>query len=419
MTIEPDSWEYLYKERWNKTIVKEAYAHPAKFARGVTRKMYDHAIENGWIASGSLVLDPFCGVALGALEARLHGLRWVGVELEQRFYELAQANLAKWDGELSAFENMGSASILHGDSRRLREIIRESADVVVSSPPYAETRIDGKGDEGSSNLRNADGSYLRGSEGWKARKAIGDRYGAHPANLGNMKGSDFDAIVSSPPYADMLGKTDAPRESDRQHRISIGRDPDSPGSHNMHNYSKDERNLGNMKNSDFDIVVSSPPYGEIAQSGGTRNLIEHGTGLTGGARSFSEYGDTEGQLGKMSVKQPETGFWYAARQIVSECYALLRPGGHAIWVVKDYLKDKKVVPFCEQWRLMCETTGFETVCQHRAMQVEVYNSQPDMFGNVTQKVIQRKGFFRLQLERKGLPPIDWEMVICMQKPTNK
>ena len=34
-----------------------------------------------------------------------------------------------------------------------------------------------------------DGSYVRGSEGWEARKALDSRYGASEAQLGNMTGS--------------------------------------------------------------------------------------------------------------------------------------------------------------------------------------------------------------------------------------
>ena len=63
----------------------------------------------------------------------------------------------------------------------------------VSSPPYASARIDGNGDEGASGLRNPDGSYLRGSEGWEARKSLGGRYGDTEGQIANDPGSFWDA----------------------------------------------------------------------------------------------------------------------------------------------------------------------------------------------------------------------------------
>ena len=63
----------------------------------------------------------------------------------------------------------------------------------VSSPPYASARIDGNGDEGASGLRNPDGSYHRGSEGWEARKSLGGRYGDTEGQIANDPGSFWDA----------------------------------------------------------------------------------------------------------------------------------------------------------------------------------------------------------------------------------
>lgn len=50
-----------------------------------------------------------------------------------------------------------------------------------------------------------------------------------------------------------------------------------------------------------DGLVSSPPYADISQTGGTEGLKKHGTGLTQGDACFSEYGATDGQLGAMKA----------------------------------------------------------------------------------------------------------------------
>ena len=88
-------------------------------------------------------------------------------------------------------------------------------------------------------------------------------------------------------------------------------------------------------------------------------------------------GVTDGQLGN------ETGedFWLAARQIVEQVYIALRPGGHAVWVVKDYVKNKQIVPFCDQWRQLCEAVGFDTLHEHHALLVRNKRTQIDLEGN--------------------------------------
>ena len=64
-------WYGLYKEGWQGEIVDEAFSHPAKFARGLIRRIYQHALEQGWIEAGDIVMDPFAGVALGAIVSYL------------------------------------------------------------------------------------------------------------------------------------------------------------------------------------------------------------------------------------------------------------------------------------------------------------------------------------------------------------
>jgi len=83
-------------------------------------------------------------------------------------------------------------------------------------------------------------------------------YGHEDGQLGDMKDDGFRASLSSPPYID------TPVPDDK-----------------------------------LDLSLSSPPYADIPQSGGTKGLKEHGTGLTRGERFFTEYGDEGGQLGRM------------------------------------------------------------------------------------------------------------------------
>src|SRR3990167_4564785 len=96
VSILVDDWAGCYKRGWGQEIVPEAYAHPAKLSFSLGERIYRHLVEEGWAAPGMTVLDPFGGIGGTAYHAALHGLTWVGVELEPRFVALAQANIDLW-----------------------------------------------------------------------------------------------------------------------------------------------------------------------------------------------------------------------------------------------------------------------------------------------------------------------------------
>lgn len=225
----------------------------------------------------------------------------------------------------------------------------------------------------------------------------------------------------------------------------------------------DSRRLTEVVREAAALVVSSPPYADISQSGGTKGLKSHGTGITQGEACFSEYGKSKGQLGAMKPgdvdavissppfagvtatqdpnflttgeqgkripsksnhadygetpgqlgRQKGDTFWTAAREIVAQCHAILRPGGHAIWVCKDFVRKGKRVQFSDDWLRLCEAAGFRLVCRHRAMLVRE-EQHADLFAGTVTKTKSRKSFFRRLAEKKGSPPIDHEDVICLE-----
>lgn len=121
--------------------------------------------------------------------------------------------------------------------------IGATMDAGVSSPPYAEARIEGQGDEGSSGLRNEDGSFVRGSEGWKLRKEMGNRYGEQQGNLGNLRNNEFDGSLSSPPFEDVT--SDRPSKSIVASGLKMGQSSMGDG------YGDTEGNIGSQSGDDF------------------------------------------------------------------------------------------------------------------------------------------------------------------------
>jgi len=98
-----DAWTGCYREGWGRNRLRPAsFAHPAKNSYGLSVRIYEHALEEGWIEPGQTLIDIFAGVGGFALEAMRHGLHFVGIELEQRFVDMGQGcdctgiNKADW-----------------------------------------------------------------------------------------------------------------------------------------------------------------------------------------------------------------------------------------------------------------------------------------------------------------------------------
>jgi len=466
-------WRGCYPSNWKGVVVTEAMAHPAKFSSKLIRRIYDHMLEENWVTAGDAVVDPFGGVALGALEAMRHGLHWTGVELEERFHKIGNDNIQKWMREYGGMLK-GSATLLHGDSRFMLKLI-EGQVSVVSSPPYAESI---KTSERGSGI-----DYSKAVNGGKGRTAgresIAMGYGETAGQLGHMKASEesYQVAVSSPPYEDIMSsrggggrdKADStgkggeikPRiygNSDgqlsampsRKFEAAISSPPflqseggtpepkaggaidarlyarHAAGNKSANGYGESDGQLSSMKDGSFELAVSSPPFeGSLSRDNVTDGRVQlaREKGISNAERISpidmekigkrnQTYGVTAGQL----AEEIGDDFWLSARAIVEQVYESLAPGGHACWVVKDYVKAKQIVPFSDQWRQLCEAVGFETLHEHRAMLVHHKGTQGLLEGGSKEIKTESKSFFRRLAEKKGSPRIDWEVVWCMEKP---
>lgn len=620
MTHEIDAWENCYPSQWKGLIIPEAMSHPAKFSSKLIRRIYDHMVGEGWLRIGDKVIDPFGGVALGALEAMRHGMNWTGMELELKFVDLGGQNIALWNKKFGRMPHWGTARLLQGDSRKMLEVVgRVDGSVssppyadgsqhtggddphpekmqggkyhgvgitgAISSPPYSEARIGqesgqehcGNGDQygetagqlgamgagdfsaalssppyadsdqnykdgwgrfhknhdplwrsdiqreaeygesegqlsamppgdfnasiSSPPFRQAEGGTPEPKEGGAidhalyARHAAGNSaaegYGVTPGNLGNMDEprGDFDAAISSPPFGG--SELQDNRKTINDTILGVGRNDGQKPHARLDNYFggyQDEKNISNLPTGEFDSAVSSPPYnppmsqdhngsrggkrgttpsepGAFVKYGITEGQLE-GMDMDGfdasvssppfenqeGAQSANKfkdpaafakaraegyrsgrikanfaseeailrqlvkangetYGDTEGNIGNDSGET----FWSAARTIVEQVYQALAPGGHAVWVVKNYVKNKQIVPFSDQWRQLCEAVGFKTLHEHHAMLVHHKGTSHTLEGGTVEHKTESKSFFRRLAESKGSPRIDFETVFCMVK----
>ncbi len=293
-------------------------------------------------------------------------------------------------------------------------------DLILSSPPYAEAQTTDK-----NSKRQAESGYWDKSTNKKLTGKYSEQNGQNSkGNLGNLKSGDIDAIISSPPYAESMSSEKSGIDwSKCKREDGTPRDMTKEPAHKTRagaggemRYGPGKENLGNLKSGDVDCVISSPPFEGvgmgITKEAHNRQVItgKVHTHKDGANLNVIQYGETNGNIGN---DKGDT-FWQAAKAIVEQCHQILKPGGHAIWVVKSFVRKGKIVDFPGDWQRLCESVGFKTVCVHQAMLVKETKHQT-LFGDTEIKRKERKSFFRRLAESKGSPRIDFEVVLCMVK----
>jgi hypothetical protein len=379
-----DNWYACYPSNWKGLIVPEAMKHPAKYSRRLIRRIYDHIKSEGWVNPGEIILDPFGGVALGAMDAMRLGLKWRGIELEPRFFELGNLNILLWNKRFNKLPGWSqNAYLINGDSRNLVNII-QGPGAVISSPPYAENILSGGG--GIANEMRS----------------------CYP------EGKNYStAAISSPPFGEAYlggGGINALMHNKGNYKLTTKLPTNS---YSLPESGSTPGQLGAMKATGFEAAISSPPF--EGNPAAVDNLPGHNLETRKNPRTpgeqlyFIDYYKqaSDGNLGNNVGEE----FWTAARIIMDQVYSILVPGGHAVWVCKDFIKNKQLVPFCDQWRLLAEAAGFITLHEHHALLV--HSIEHDFDGK--EKRRDSKSFFRRLAEKNGSPRIDYETVFCMVK----
>ena len=391
-------WTACYDLSWKGLIVPEAFSHPAKFARGLIERIVRHGLAHGWFKPGDVVGDPFGGVALGGIVCGYHGLNWVGVELEEKFVDLGNRNLALHGLRWMNLEGGASVvTLLQGDSRRFAELVRPAA--IVTSPPYADS----------------DQNYAAGWTHIDPAKAVHNRhsrqreadYGSSPGHIGSLPAGELGAVLTSPPYADMSRDSGTDLHPERAEG-TFGRGQMRDG------YGDAAGQIASLPPGDLSAVVTSPPY-EASLTPGNKNELRDckWSKIGGGQMKYRQRysADTDGQIGNA---EGET-YWQAMAQVYAQCRQALRPGGVLVCVVKDYVKNKQRVPLSDQTLSLLLHLGFEPVDRFAAMLVSeqthlgLFNGEP-----IVQRK-SRKSFFRRLAEKKGSPAIDHEDVLVVRK----
>ena len=216
----------------NDLFTPESFAHPAK----LDSQLLIWIVER-YTKPGETILDPMFGSGTAMLACML-GRNVIGVELEQKFVDMAKANWEKVRQRPQLGSTMGNCQILQGDARNLEGLL---ANVVLTSPPYPAQTSTSKQTEGL----------------FKGRKLFEN--GRDPqqhseGQIGDLPYGQVDKIVTSPPFGEAefnykhgmkeVTKNFKGRKVWEQHFQQQVR----------------EDNIGNLPYGSIDHVITSPPY---------------------------------------------------------------------------------------------------------------------------------------------------------------
>lgn len=315
-------------------FVPESFAHPAKGQTGMWQTMIER-----YSKPGDLVLDPMAGSGVTLLAA-LMGRNVVCVELEQHFVEPMRRSWEKMRQMPMLGYTMGDVVIVRGDARALpmepaHQTRRASlggytrppqVTCIVTSPPFQDQE---PFQDKSFNLHGTGPVSI-----------------TRPSAAGYTRPPVADVVITSPPYEGSEVAQSSDGEANRRFRAG--------------EYQGDAlKGMGLSKGytHPVDAIVTSPPFQDTAQSTDTEFLDKlevrrNGSRFQGGNRDA--YGQATENIGNLR----SDAYWSAMRQVYSECWRVLRPGGLLALVVKGFTRDGKYVDLPGQTEAMLLEAGW-------------------------------------------------------------
>jgi len=273
-----------HRKQWFTGI---SFSHPAKMMLPLQRWLIER-----YSKPGDVILDPMAGQGT-LLIACTTGRNVITVELEAKFVQMQNDNWTKIQtlGPEMGY-SMGTATILQGDARRLPDVL---ADVVITSPPYASqwgvsdnNRPKATFDreqrhkerhpdkyrpplvaysESMDNIGNlpygkladvimTSPPYAETLQRWgNSETETMKKKGLHQESkdgIGSFPYGNIDCVITSPPYEDSLSEPEDRKHSIDQSKWGDGRKIAPPHSQVHLTYpSSSPNNIGNLKGESY------------------------------------------------------------------------------------------------------------------------------------------------------------------------
>ena len=431
-----------------------------------------------------MILDPMAGSGTILIACSL-GRNVIVLDLEQKFVDMMRGNWEKIKqrGPQMGYK-MGEAVILQGDARNLERLL---ADKIMFSPPFSEQGADeaakyfprkhrgtikpsefmpgniqnlpyGQIDKiitsppyaASANVQQQERvkrGYFKKKDGKPASGFLGKmEVPERDDNIGNLSYGSIDAVISSPPYAETVGRDAKYYEkidtANKKRALEMyGKQLPSYTANLRYSYTKEnmdgsEGNIGNLKYGNIDAVITSPPYenviaegdaGPLAHASYDPDFKDKRQGYTSRVDAvitsppYQAFGASrEGEkirTGKSKIHKEKSlpttytkeqtdnlgnlqGDTYlsAMKLVYEQCYKVLKPGGLMILVVKNFIRNKKEIDLKADTRRLCEQAGFEFIEEHH-------------------RLLTSQSFWRILYMRKypNAPKIDKEYILVFKR----
>jgi len=287
-------WHNCYDASLKGLVTKESFAHPAKMARGLCERILDYGRERGYWKPGDLIVDPFGGIGTTGLVGAYRGYRVVSVELEPKFVEMHQANIERNRKKL---ERIGAPLpvVVQGDSRKLRQLVAEAVGAVMS-PPWsnvlsrdvvdANARVAWAREHGISNAEHVSPVDME-------RAGARDQdYGKEAGQIGTMPEGNLSSVIGavmSPPFAGNSGGHGEASSGPVNARYPGVFERHTGSMRNGAGYGASEGQINAMPAGDPAQVIgaiSSPPY-EGVEFNADQNQADSGKPLSRSHQSYS------------------------------------------------------------------------------------------------------------------------------------
>ncbi|MCD8309344.1 MAG: methyltransferase domain-containing protein [Clostridia bacterium] len=142
--LQPENFELETTTVWDFPVRGKWATHDAKY-RGNWSPYIPRNVIFRYSAEGDTVLDPFVGGGTTAVEAKLTGRNFIGIDINPAAVDLS---VKKCTFE---YDSGADISILQGDARQL-PLDEESVDLICTHPPYADIINYSDGIEGDLSL---------------------------------------------------------------------------------------------------------------------------------------------------------------------------------------------------------------------------------------------------------------------------
>jgi len=207
---------------------------------------------------GDLVLDPMAGTFSTNIMASFLNRQSIGVELEAKFCQMARKNLKRFLKSCEFWKvKRPSFRIVQGDARQLSQVLAEQTDAIITSPPYAEVMGAHDTDFMLKTAKEQSEKIKRGE--------IRGHYMTEEARKKVLKKIENGKVESSQNIGNLeCGNIDAvitsPPYEDTNDKKNRKMDSTRGIRNRASDLPKTPNNIGNLKGGNIDAVITSPPY---------------------------------------------------------------------------------------------------------------------------------------------------------------